>query len=155
MNNQKPKLSEKQLRFCQEYIIDLNGTAAAKRAGYSAKTAAVIASEHLTKPNIHAYIQQLIAERAKRVELDADFVIKGLIDVSLRCRQAIPVMKWDAQAKEMVQVTDDEDRAVWEFDSNGANRALELLGRHLGIFEKDNTQKNKIMVKEVGYGEEE
>lgn len=52
-------LTGKQKRFCEEYIFDFNGTRAAKAAGYSDDTAAVIASENLTKPNIQAYIKEL------------------------------------------------------------------------------------------------
>jgi phage terminase small subunit len=51
------KLTPKQLQFCKEYLIDLNGAQAAIRAGYSEKTAKEIASENLTKPNIVEYIQ--------------------------------------------------------------------------------------------------
>jgi len=53
------ELSGKQKRFCEEYIFDFNGTRAAKAAGYSENTAAEIASENLTKPQIQAYIKEL------------------------------------------------------------------------------------------------
>jgi len=72
------KLTEKQIRFCQEYIIDLNGTQSAIRAGYSEDTAASIASENLTKPNIQEYVQQLLDERAVRTKATADFVISEI-----------------------------------------------------------------------------
>jgi phage terminase small subunit len=60
--NKKSKVEEltgKQKRFCEEYIFDFNGTRAAKAAGYSENTAAEIASENLTKPQIQAYIKDL------------------------------------------------------------------------------------------------
>jgi phage terminase small subunit len=72
------KLTEKQIRFCQEYIIDLNGTQAAIRAGYSEDTAASIASENLTKPNIQEYTQELLEDRATRTKATADKVISEL-----------------------------------------------------------------------------
>ncbi len=72
------KLTEKQIRFCQEYIIDLNGTQAAIRAGYSEDTAASIASENLTKPNIQEYIQELLDQRAARTRATADFAISEI-----------------------------------------------------------------------------
>jgi phage terminase small subunit len=53
------ELTEKQKIFCREYIFDWNGTRAAKAAGYSENTAAVIASENLNKPNIKAYIEEI------------------------------------------------------------------------------------------------
>ena len=55
--------------------------------------------------------------------------------------QATPVMRFDNVEMRMVQVKDDDGRDVWEFDSNGANKALELIGKHVGVFEKDNNQK--------------
>jgi phage terminase small subunit len=74
----KEKLTEKQIRFCQEYIIDLNGTQAAIRAGYSEDSAQQIASENLLKPVIQEYIQELLDERAARTKATADFVISEL-----------------------------------------------------------------------------
>lgn len=71
-------LNAKQTRFCEEYIIDLNGTQAAIRAGYSKKTANRIASELLTKPDIKARIEELKAERSKRTGITADRVLQEL-----------------------------------------------------------------------------
>ena len=73
-----PKLTAKQEMFCKEYLIDLNATQAAIRAGYSEKTAKEIGCENLTKPNIAVFIQELMANREQRVETDADWVLKGI-----------------------------------------------------------------------------
>ena len=100
----------KQISFCQEYAIDKNGTQAAIRAGHSEKSAKQIASENLTKPDISKYIEFLLAKQTKRTEVDADYIIKGLKKVADRC-------------------ADDET-----FEHAGANRAFELLGKHLGMF---------------------
>ena len=62
-------LTDKQKRFCQEYLIDLNATQAAIRAGYSAKTARSIGNENLTKPDIQRKIQELIQDRSYRTEI--------------------------------------------------------------------------------------
>ena len=59
------KLTAKQQRFCDEYLIDLNATQAAIRAGYSAKTAYSIGNENLNKPEIRSYIDQRMAEKEK------------------------------------------------------------------------------------------
>ena len=69
------KLTPKQARFVQEYLIDLNAAQAAIRAGYSAKTARVIGHENLIKPDIAAAIEKAMAERAERTELTADWVV--------------------------------------------------------------------------------
>ena len=66
-----PELSEKQKRFVSEYLIDLNATQAAIRAGYSAKTARSVGSENLTKPDIAAAIAEGQAKAAERAEWTA------------------------------------------------------------------------------------
>src|SRR5271166_2896559 len=72
------KLTPKQARFVQEYLIDLNAAQAAIRAGYSAKTARVIGHENLTKPEIAAAIEKAKAKRAERTELTSDMVVDEL-----------------------------------------------------------------------------
>lgn len=128
------KLTPKQERFCQEYIIDLNGTQAAIRAGYSEKTANVIASENLAKPYIQAKLAELRAAISNQLNLNAEWVLQRLKDISDRCIQAEPVM---------VRGLDGElvESGEYKFDSSGAVRATELIGKHLGIFEADNKQK--------------
>lgn len=69
-------LTAKQAAFVREYLVDLNATQAAIRAGYSKKTANVIASELLAKPNIQSAIQEEMKKRAERTEITADKVLK-------------------------------------------------------------------------------
>ena len=76
------KLTEKQKKFCEEYVVDFNGTQAAIRAGYSEKTSNVTSSENLAKPNIQSYIQKLIKDREKRTEINADMVVKELAKIA-------------------------------------------------------------------------
>lgn len=95
------------------------------------------ASRLLTRADIHTYMAERMKERAKRVEITQDFVLGGLKEVAQRCMQQVPVMTWDRQEKRHVQVEDENGQGVWEFDSGGANRALELLGKHLGVFSQD------------------
>lgn len=75
------KLTAKQQRFCDEYLIDLNATQAAIRAGYSEKTAAVIANENLRKPYIKEYIENRLAEKEKELIADQDEILKYLTAV--------------------------------------------------------------------------
>ena len=128
------ELTDKQEIFCKEYIIDLNATQAAIRAGYSKSTAYSIGSENLTKPELRTRIVELMTSRSERLLIDSDFVIQSLIEVSQRCMQKRPVMVFDVAERKMIQKKDDEERHVWEFDSTGANKALELLGKHLKMF---------------------
>ncbi len=137
------QLNDIQMKFCEEYLIDLNGTRAAMRAGYTENpnSAAVEASRLLRNVNVRACIRSLMDERSKETFVDACHVVEGLKEVFDRCMQAAPVMVFDPIEKQMVQAKDEEGQGIWQFDSTGANRAAELLGKHVGIFEKDNKQK--------------
>ena len=123
-------LNEKQKQFCEEYIIDLNGTQAAIRAGYSKKTANRIASELLSKLDIQEYICELKNKRSERVKYSQDELMRDILEVKNRCMQANPVL--DKEGNET---------GVWKFDSNGANKALDMLMKHTGGYETDNKQK--------------
>ena len=72
------KLTAKQQRFVDEYLIDLNATQAAIRAGYSEKTAFSIGTENLRKPLIQKAIQQRKQAREQRTEITQDRVIQEL-----------------------------------------------------------------------------
>lgn len=122
-------LSEKQRLFIKEYLVDLNATQAAIRAGYSAKTAYRQGADLLQKTSIREAIEKAQAERSRRVEVTQDYVINNLVEIVERTMQRAPVTNRKGE-----QVTDEEGRAVWCFDAKGANRALELLGKHLGVF---------------------
>lgn len=124
-----PKLTDKQTAFVREYLVDLNATQAAIRAGYSERTASRIGPQLLGKTWVREAIEKAQAKRARRVEVTQDYVLSNLVEVVERTMQRAPVMDRKGE-----QVTDEEGRAVWTFDAKGANRALELLGKHLGIF---------------------
>lgn len=129
------KLTDKQKRFCEEYLIDLNATQAAIRSGYSEKTAGSIGDENLKKPEIAEFIKELQREISERTKITSDWVINRLKEISDRCMTAVPVMIYDPDSKSMIE------SGEYKFDSAGANKATELLGKHLGVFEKDNKQK--------------
>jgi len=77
------KLTDKQQKFCEEYLIDLNATQAAIRAGYSEKTAFTIGCENLKKPYIAEYIAEKQKESSHRNAITADFVLNGIKDIAL------------------------------------------------------------------------
>lgn len=121
-------MTNKQTIFVAEYIKDFNATQAAIRAGYSEKTAGAIGAENLTKPEIQEAISTAMSERAKRTELTQDYIVSNLMEIVSRTMQATPVIKKGEQ------LTDENGQGVWEFDAKNALRALELLGKHLGMF---------------------
>lgn len=116
------KLTAKQDRFCQEYLIDLNATQSAIRAGYSEKTAGSIGGENLKKPEIQERIAELKAERCAETKIDAAWVLNQAVKVHERCMQA-------------EQVTDREGATTGEykFEHSGANKALEIIGKHVDV----------------------
>ena len=74
------KLTEKQKRFVDEYLIDLNATQAAIRAGYSEKTANEIGAENLGKPSIREAVDAALQVRAKKTQIDAEWVLRRLAE---------------------------------------------------------------------------
>ena len=143
------KLTPKQQRFVEEYLVDLNATQAAIRAGYSARNADKIAFQLLGKTRVAEAIAAAKAERSARVAVSADYVLNNLVEVVERCMQRAPVLTMKGE-----QVVDDEGRNVWRFDAKGANRSLELLGKHLGLFTDKIEADVKQDVKVVLFGGE-
>lgn len=101
------KLTAKQAMFCKEYLIDLNATQAAIRAGYSEKTANRIGHENLTKLDIQERIDKLMKERANKVDISSESVLNGILDVIDRNKG-------------------EDDKTVL--------KGYELLGKHLKLF---------------------
>ena len=119
-------LTEKQKMFVLEYLVDLNATAAARRAGYSEKTAEIIGHENLRKPNIHTAIQEAQQERSEKLSLSAEWVLGRFKLISDRCIQGEPVLDREGNPT-----------GEWRFDSSGANKATEMIGKHLGMFKEN------------------
>jgi len=117
------KLNPKQKAFISEYLVDLNATQAAIKAGYSVKTAKQIGSKLLTKVDIKTEIARQIKEREQKTGITADYVLKSIKEVAERCMQAVPVV--DRKGNRTGE---------WQFDSSGANTALANLGKHLKLF---------------------
>ena len=109
--------------FVNEYLIDLNATQAAIRAGYSEHTARSQGQRLLTNVDVSSAIQEGYAKRAERTQIDADFVLNGFRENYLRAMQVRPVL-------------DKDDKPIGEYVWSGqvANKALEMMGRHLGLF---------------------
>lgn len=146
-------LTAKQKQFCEEYLIDLNGSQAAIRAGYSKKTSCAIAEENLRKPAIKTYVQELKAKRSERTTVTADMVIAELAKIGFHNVQdfvnggnnVLELKHIDSNktaAVAGVKTKLKEDGSVeTEIKFHDKVAALEKLGRHLGIFEKDNDQR--------------
>lgn len=127
------KLTAKQQAFVNEYIVDLNATQAAIRAGYSEETAYSIGSENLSKPEIADAIQAAMDQRAQRTKITADYVLSTVYEVVERCKQATPVL--DRQGMPVLVETATGTLApAYVFDSKSALKGAEMLGKHLKLF---------------------
>jgi phage terminase small subunit len=136
--------------FCDEYLIDLNAMAAALRAGYRRATAknasAWIDPEHPTKPGLRAYIDAAMARRARRTGVSADRVVRELAKVAF----GDPLRVFDPESGALNDEIDEDDSAMIagvrvkkgdqfterEIKLHDKVRALELLGKHLGMFDE-------------------
>ena len=127
------KLTPKQQRFVDEYLIDLNATQAAIRAGYSEKTAGSIGEENLKKPEIQTVIQAAFKSRQQRTELSQDEVLNDLRELRDMCMGRKPVKISQKQKDEDGNVYYEEVEMT-QFDPQGANKSLELLGKHLSLW---------------------
>lgn len=126
------KLTDKQKRFVKEYLVDLNATQAAIRAGYSANTAQQIGSENLSKPLIAEKIAKAHGKKLKEAEINAQWVLDQAVKLNKRCMQEIkPKMK--KVDGELVPMVDEDGNYVFEFNAAGASKALELVGKHVNI----------------------
>lgn len=155
-------MTKKQKRFIEEYLIDLNATQAAIRAGYSPDTAYSIGNENMKKPEIKTRIDKAMAERSKRTGVNADRVVMELAKIAfVNAGDVIDAetatvkpdaARDDTAAIQSVKVkTFGEDGLEREVKMADKLKALELLGKHLGMF-KDKvelsgsleTEKNKL-----------
>ncbi len=159
-------LNDRQKRFVEEYLVDLNATQAARRAGYSEKTAEQMGYQLLQKTSVSAAIQKAMAERQKRTEITQDMILKELANIAFAngtdfakvvCRE-VPMTTVDedgmlqtvTKLQQLVEIKDTstippEKRAAIsgikegkygiEVSSYDKVKALELLGKHLGMFD--------------------
>ena len=138
-------ITEKQKKFVEEYLIDLNATQAAIRAGYSAKNAGKIGPELLGKTRISNEITKRIAERSRRTGINADRVLIELAKIAFVNADDVIESK-DATLKENASRDDlaaIQSIKVKTFGEDGIEReikladklkALDMLGRHLGMW---------------------
>lgn len=128
------KLTPKQERFVEEYLIDLNASAAARRAGYSEKSARDIGQQLIAKTHIQEAIAAKRSERSERTGITADEVVQMIVrqyEINATCYEKIDF--------EGNPVIDPHGRPVLlQVDATAANKALDMLMKHVGGYERDN-----------------
>lgn len=115
------ELSAKQKKFVREWLIDLCGTRAAIRAGYSEKSAAQTASRLMRDPAVREYRDALLKEEFDSLGITRHSLAVELWRVYERCAAATPVMQWDSNLREYIESGD------WQFDSKGCLKAIGML----------------------------
>ncbi len=119
-------LTPKRSLFVKEYLVDLNATQAAIRAGYSAKTASSIGEQLLRNLEIRSAVDSALKKRAEKTEISAEYVIRTIKETIERCKQAVPC----------VEKIDGEwvPTGEYQFDAKAVLKGAELLGKHLKLF---------------------
>jgi phage terminase small subunit len=160
------KLRPKQKRFVQEYLVDLNATQAAIRAGYAPKRADAIGYENLRKPGIQEELQRYQSKLAEKVEVtieeliiaykqiafadlaecyDENGFLKNIHDIPASCRMAIAGLEIDelfeGKGEDRERIGQTKKLKLWD-----KLKALDSLGRHLGLFNADDSKKTQVSV---------
>ncbi len=156
------RLTPRQQRFVDEYLLDLNGTQAAIRAGYSVNGAEVQGSQLLSNPKVKARVDRALAQRANRIQVKQDDVVRELLRIAManpadaydangallpirempenlqRAISGIEVEEiYSGRGEERVKIGEVRKVKFWD-----KPRALEMLGKHVGLL-RDRTEENK------------
>lgn len=157
-------LTPKQQRFVEEYLIDLNATQAAIRAGYSENTAQQMGSENLLKPVIAKAIQEALQERKERVQIDADYVLKRLVEIDQMDVLDImdenlnmkPLKEWPKIWRQYINNVESielSDGEGWLKKIKWPDKVknLELIGKHVsvGAFKDKIEHSGKIEISDI------
>lgn len=140
-------LTDKQEMFCREYLVDLNATQAAIRAGYSEKTARSQANRMLTNVDIEKRIQELMSSRSEQLKVDADYVLKRLVeidqmdvaDILLSNGEIKPIKDWPKVWRitlsgiDVTEVAGDAAGLLKKIKWPDKMKNLELLGKHISV----------------------
>lgn len=148
----KDGLTDKQRRFCEEYLVDLNATQAAIRAGYKEKNAYIIGHENLRKPKIEEYLAKEREELSKKTKVTKERIIDELASIAFaKITDYAKIIDKPTQHENNVQdieftptdkLTEDQKRSISslkktrdgiELKTHSKIEALKLLGEYFGI----------------------
>lgn len=129
------RLPDRRKRFVDEYVIDCNGTQAAIRAGYSAKTACSQAEQLFRNIDVKTAVDEKLAAKRQKTDVTAEWVVDKAKKIIERCMQAEPV--YDSEGN---------PTGEYRFDATGANGSLKILAKYLGM------EKTTLTVENTGLG---
>ena len=142
------KLTPKQQRFVDEYLVDLNATQAAIRAGYSEKTAYAVGYENLRKPQIAGAIQSRMDQRSEKTGVDAQYVLKRLHEIDQLdiadllddTGKVRPIREWPKAWRTSISGLDIQELVAGDIETIVRKvkwpdklRNLELIGKHVNV----------------------
>lgn len=119
------QLGEKQRRFVREWLVDMNGTRAAIRAGYSEKSAANTASRLMKDPDVQAYRNELLKAKFDELGITRHSLAVEVYEMMQKCKGGTPHMVWNSDTKTY------EPDGTWEQNEKGLYKGAELLSRLL------------------------
>lgn len=154
------KLTAKQKKFVEEYLIDLNATQAAIRAGYSPNTAQEQSSRLLSNVMVKNEIDRAIAERSRRTGINQDRVLRELAKIAFVNPGDVinfdeATVKGDAKEEDLAAIasvkiknipTEDGEITEREIKLCDKLKALDLLGKHLGIYDKHESEDKNLTI---------
>ena len=129
----EPLANQQHENLAQAYVETANKKKAGEKAGYADKSNAFRA---ILRPDVQERIKYLQEERAEELGIDAYYVLKNLKSIAERCMQGEPVTDRDGSPV-FIQGPDEEYAALYKFDQAGANKSLEMIGKHLGMFKEE------------------
>ena len=137
-------MQENHKRFADKYFETLNAKESAIYAGFSVDTAKQQGWQLLQREDVSQYLEDLRVMYAEKSGVTKEWILERFKDISDRCIQAEPV--FDNQGM---------PTGEYKFDSSGANKATEMLGKIIGVFEKDNSQSAPVINNIINLGEGE
>jgi phage terminase small subunit len=155
-----PALTERQLRFVEEYVIDLNATQAAKRAGYRGKNLDKIGWELLQISRVRQQIEQRIADRIKRTQIDQDFTLKRLswlADSNIKnvaewksgkvtLKDSSELTEAQAFSIESIKMIPTKKGPIIQFKMRRPDSAIELLAKHQGLLDGQGGEEDPALI---------
>lgn len=136
-SNNKPKLSDRQKSFIEEYLIDFNATQAALRAGYAEKGVSATASQLLANPKVNEYYQKRLAERKEQVQYDQAFIIQDCLELL----QADFTKNGNGRHNKFIQditvIKKEDGSTVTKLKFRSKDKAANLLAKAIGMDRKD------------------
>lgn len=125
----RENLTDFQARFAEEYLVDLNASQAAVRAGSTATRPGQTGFDTLKLPEVAEYVGALQRLRSERTEIDADWVLRESTKLYQRCVNDKRVLT----DRKGMPILDEDGQLQWVFNATGAAKALELVGKHVNI----------------------